>query len=226
MKRVALVTGGNRGLGLAACQELLKRDYEVVLTARDETKGKKLASELGVHFLALDVSSPQSIDRVGPYLTHEFGRLDVLINNAGILPERGSAFDAKWEDFKLTVETNTYAPFLLCQKLVSLMKKNKYGRIVNVSSGMGQLKEMGGNYISYRVSKTALNAITKVFAEETRGTNILINSVCPGWVQTDMGGKEAARTLEQGVAGIIWAATLPDDGPTGGFYRDGKPLEW
>jgi NAD(P)-dependent dehydrogenase (short-subunit alcohol dehydrogenase family) len=127
---------------------------------------------------------------------------------------------------RLALETNTFGAFELCRLAVSLMEKNRYGRIVNVSSGMGQLSEMDTGYAAYRLSKTALNAVTAIVAAETKGKNILVNSVCPGWVKTDMGGASAHREIPQGGRSIVWAALLPDDGPTGGFFRDGEPLSW
>jgi NAD(P)-dependent dehydrogenase (short-subunit alcohol dehydrogenase family) len=114
----------------------------------------------------------------------------------------------------------------MCQAFLPLMKKNDYGRVVNVSSGMGQLNDMGGAWPAYRISKTALNALTRIFAAELAGTNVKVNSVCPGWVRTAMGGRSATRSLQEGAAGIVWAATIEDDGPTGGFFRDGERIEW
>jgi NAD(P)-dependent dehydrogenase (short-subunit alcohol dehydrogenase family) len=224
--RLALVTGSNRGLGLGTVKELLKRDYEVILSCRDRQKGAALAESLKCHFIPIDVSDSNSIDRAMEELARTYKRLDVLVNNAGILPDHNSAMKADPQDIEKAFRVNTLGPVLLTQKALSLMKQNGYGRIVNVSSGMGQLSEMNSGYLAYRVSKTALNAVTKVFSEETRGQNILINAVCPGWVKTDMGGPEAQRSIEEGVFGIVWAATLPDNGPTGGYFRDGKPLAW
>jgi NAD(P)-dependent dehydrogenase (short-subunit alcohol dehydrogenase family) len=137
-----------------------------------------------------------------------------------------SVFDAKVETLRKTMETNVYGPLQLIQALVPLMKEHDYGRIVNVSSGMGQLTDMGGGYPGYRLSKTSLNALTRIFANELNGTHILINTMCPGWVKTDMGGPGATRTPEQGVDTMVWLATLPNDGPTGAFFRDRKPIPW
>ncbi len=125
-----------------------------------------------------------------------------------------------------TMETNVYGPYLLCQALVPLMKKNNYGRIVNISSGLGQLNDMGGGYPAYRMSKTAINVITRILAAELAGTNILVNSMCPGWVKTRMGGEGATRSVEEGADTAVWLSTLPDGGPTGKIFRDRKEVPW
>jgi NAD(P)-dependent dehydrogenase (short-subunit alcohol dehydrogenase family) len=233
-KKVAVVTGGNRGLGFEASRQLAKLQYQVVLTSRDEAKGKaaadKLQSEgLDVTFHPLDVTSDESSQKLAEFISQQFGKLDVLVNNAAIyIDEVGnnSVFDAKIDTVQQTMETNVYGVLRVTQALIPLMKKQNYGRIVNVSSGMGQLHDMGGGYTGYRLSKAALNALTRIFASELQGTNILVNSVCPGWVKTDMGGANATRTPEQGVNTIVWLATLADDGATGGFFRDKKPIDW
>lgn len=226
MKRVALVTGANRGLGYSTCEALAAQGYDVVLASRDVEKGRAAASKLGVRFCQLDVSDRGSIEKAAHYIKEEMGRLDVLINNAGIFSDKGGAFDASEDVLRKTLNTNVVGPFFLCQQMIPLMKANHYGRVVNLSSGLGQLTEMGSGNTAYRISKTALNAVTRIFSQEVHGTNILVNSVCPGWVRTDMGGASAPRSLEQGIAGILWAATLPDGGPTGGFFRDGKAIPW
>jgi NAD(P)-dependent dehydrogenase (short-subunit alcohol dehydrogenase family) len=154
----------------------------------------------------------------------------VLVNNAGVLLDMEAAgdslFDARLETFEQTFETNVWGPLLLSQTLIPAMKERGYGRVVNVSSGMGQLSDMGSGSPAYRLSKTALNALTRILAHELRSTNVLVNAVCPGWVRTDMGGPAAPRTPQQGADTITWLATLPDDGPSGGFFRDRKPIPW
>ena len=238
-KPVAVVTGANRGLGLETARQLAMRDIRVILTSRSAGKGEialeKLADEgLDVAFHPLDVTSESSVADLGGFIHSRYGRVDILVNNAGVyLDSHGaeeiggaSVFATSLETLTATLKTNLYGPLLLAQELTPLMKQQHYGRIVNISSGMGQLSEMEGKSPAYRISKTALNALTRILAAETRGYNILVNSVCPGWVRTDMGGPQAERTVEQGVAGIVWAATLPDDGPTGGFFRDGQPIPW
>lgn len=230
-KKVAVVTGANRGLGLEVCRQLLAEGYQVVLTSREAKKGEAAAAELGngVRFFPLNTTDGSGIDALSKFLVKEFGRLDVLVNNAGIYPddkENPGVASVKLGTLRTAIETNTFGPFMLCQKLAPLMEKNGYGRIVNVSSGMGQLSQMAGDSAAYRISKTALNAVTKVFAESYKGKNILVNSVCPGWVRTEMGGAQAPRDLQTGAKSIVWAVLIPEDGPTGGFFRDGKPLEW
>lgn len=236
---VAVVTGANRGLGLETARQLAKRNFRVLLTSRNAGKGqmvleKLLAEGLDVLFQPLDVASENSVVELGAFIYSRCGRVDVLVNNAGVFLDRygtedagsSSVFNASLEALTMTLKTNLYGPLLLAQELVPLMKQQQHGRIVNVSSGMGQLSEMEGRSPAYRISKTALNALTRILAAETQGYNILVNSVCPGWVRTEMGGPSAERTVEEGAAGIVWAATLPDDGPTGGFFRDGQPIPW
>ncbi|HRF61617.1 MAG TPA: SDR family oxidoreductase [Candidatus Competibacter sp.] len=238
-KLIAVVTGANRGLGLETVRQLAKRDIRVIVTCRNASRGeaafeKLLAEGLDVVFHALDVTLESSVAELGAFIHSRCGRVDILVNNAGVnldshgTEDAGSAsvFNASLETLSATLKANLYGPLLLAQELVPLMKQQHYGRIVNVSSGMGQLSEMEGKSPAYRISKTALNALTRILAAEARGFNILVNSVCPGWVRTDMGGPNAERTVEQGASGIVWAATLPDDGPSGGFFRDGQPIPW
>ena len=159
-------------------------------------------------------------------IEQQFGRLDILINNAAILYDTDqSAINADLEKVSKALTTNLYGPWLMCQAFIPLMVKNGYGRIVNVSSGAGSLHYMEGGTPAYGISKAALNALTKKLASELRGTNILVNSVDPGWVATDMGG-HGGRPVKDGAKGIVWAATLPDNGPSGGFFYDGKPEPW
>lgn len=234
-KKVAVVTGANRGLGFEACRQLAKKGIQVILTSRDEAKGKAAAEKLQAEGLdvidyPLDVTSAPSCDRLAQFIHDRFGRLDILVNNAGVLLDYsesdGSVFNLQISTLHKTLETNTFAPLLLCQTLIPLMKERNYGRVVNVSSGAGQLHDMNTGYPSYRISKTALNAVTRIVANELKGTNILVNAVCPGWVKTDMGGENAPRTPEQGVDTIVWLATLLDNGPTSGFFRDRQPIDW
>jgi NAD(P)-dependent dehydrogenase (short-subunit alcohol dehydrogenase family) len=232
-KRVAVVTGGNRGIGFEICRQLAQRGLTVVLTSRSAAKGRAAAKALADDGLAvayhlLDVTSPVSIKALAAHLAERYGRLDVLVNNAGVmLDPRGSrVLDARPQAFRETLETNFFGPLQLCQALAPLMKKHRYGRIVNLSSGLGQLGEMGAGTPAYRVSKTALNALTRTLAAELAGTGIVVNSMCPGWVRTDMGGRNAPRTVEQGADTAVWLATLEDGDPTGGFFRDRKPIPW
>ncbi len=234
MNKVAFVTGANRGLGWEVCKQLREKGYRIALGSRDEKKGTEAAKKLDptgetVTWVGVDTMDSASIRSAMQTIEKKFGRLDVLVNNAGILPsglEGNDTLKTPRKDLRDAMETNTFGAFELCQLAIPLMKKNKWGRIVNVSSGMGQLSEMAAGYVAYRLSKTAMNAVTKILAEENKGAGILVNSVCPGWVQTDMGGKNAHRQIPQGAASIVWAALLPDSGPTGGFFRDGEPLSW
>jgi len=231
--RIALVTGGNRGIGFAICKKLASKGLSVVLTARDASEGrlavKQLQEEgLVAEFHRLDVTSCRSIRACVAAVAERRGRIDVLVNNAGIMIDpRGSRFlDAKLDTYRDTLETNLFGPLQLAQAVVPLMKGNRYGRIVNMSSGQGQLSEMSVGTPAYRISKTALNALTRILAAEFKESNILVNSMCPGWVRTRMGGESAPRTPEQAAETAWWLATLPDDGPTGGFFRDCKPIPW
>ena len=230
--RVALVTGANRGIGLEVCRQLAERDFVVLLTARDAAKArsavKKLANVGTVEAFVLDVADAPSIQNAAAEIASRYGHLDVLVNNAGI------NYDT-WETVANaninvtvieTITTNLIGPWRMCQAFLPLLRKSRAGRIVNVSSESGSLSEMGAGPPAYQVTKAALNALTRTLAGELQGTRILVNAVCPGWVATDMGGTGAPRSLSEGAASIIWAATLPDNGPTGGFFRDGKPLPW
>ena len=184
-----------------------------------------------VVFYQLDVSNESRINRVyRKQLMQQFTRLDVLVNNAAILYDtwQQHAINADLEVVNQAIITNLFGSWRLSQVFVPIMRRNKYGRIVNVSSGAGSLHYMGssgGGTPAYSVSKAALNALTRILAAELRGTGILVNSVDPGWVATDMGGR-GGRPVEDGAKGIVWAATLPDNGPTGGFFFDGKPVPW
>jgi NAD(P)-dependent dehydrogenase (short-subunit alcohol dehydrogenase family) len=234
-KPVAIVTGAYRGLGLETCRQLAARGHSVVLTARRDQEGHHAAQALigeghDVRFRHLDVGDEASIRALAAYTKNTFGRVDVLVNNAGIFPDpaprsaRASVFAAEIDRVRAALETNTLGALLLCQVLIPLMEGR--GRVVNVSSGMGQLSEMNGCCPAYRLSKTALNAVTRIFADELKGTGVKVNSVCPGWVRTEMGGPEATLSVEDGARGIVWAATLPDEGPSGGFFRHGEPIPW
>lgn len=231
-QKIAIVTGANRGIGFEMCQQLARRGIHVILTSRNEARGKaacqKLQAEgLGVRFHQLDVTHHESIHRLRDFIRDEYGRLDILVNNAGVYLDEGvSAFQVDLDTVRETMETNIYGPLLLCQTLVPLMKRQGCGRVVNVSSGMGQLAGMGGGDLAYRMSKTCLNALTRIMAAELRGTNILVNALAPGWVRTDMGGPKAPRSVEDGAETAIWLATLPDDGPRGGFFQDRRAMAW
>jgi NAD(P)-dependent dehydrogenase (short-subunit alcohol dehydrogenase family) len=234
--KIAVVTGGNRGMGFETCRQLARRGARVILTSRDPAKGEAAAGRLrgeglDVRHHQLDVADDASIGRLAEFIRSEFGRLDILVNNAGIVRGKDEPRERAMRTFEATaaglrevLATNLIGPFLLCQTLIPLMEG--HGRVVNVSSGMGQLSEMGSGLPAYRISKAGLNALTRVFASELEGSGIKVNAACPGWVRTDMGGAGAARSVEEGVATTIWLATLPDDGPSGGLFRDRKPIPW
>jgi NAD(P)-dependent dehydrogenase (short-subunit alcohol dehydrogenase family) len=227
--RVALVSGGNRGIGLEIVRQLAGRGITVILGSRDEESGRAAAEGLSGEVVVrqLDVTGEGSVARLASFVEEDFGRLDILVNNAGISNDDGQrGMNADLDRVRDALEANLFGAWRLCETAIPLMQRHGYGRIVNVSSGMGALEDMGGGSPGYRVSKTALNALTRILASELRGSGILVNSVCPGWVQTDMGSPRAPRPVEEGADTPVWAATLPKGGPTGGFFRDRRPIPW
>jgi NAD(P)-dependent dehydrogenase (short-subunit alcohol dehydrogenase family) len=230
--KIALVTGANRGIGYEVCRQLARLKMQVILTSRDPAKGEQAADSLRregvqVDYHLLDVIEPMQVEQLQLWVTERYGRLDVLVNNAGVLfGEDQSVFSVPLDVVRTAMEVNFFGPLLLCRAFVPIMKKTGYGRVVNVSSEMGSLARMGGDSAGYRASKAALNALTRIVASEVRGYNIKVNSACPGWVQSDMGGTHAPRSLEQGAATIIWLATLPKEGPSGGFFMDQRVIPW
>ena len=228
-ERLALVSGGNRGIGLEVCRQLAERGYAVIMGSRDEENGRVAAEGLEWNVIPqqLDVADAGSVDRMAAFLEDEFGRLDILVNNAGISNDEGQrGVDADLDRAKESLEANLFGAWRLCEMAIPLMRRNGYGRIVNVSTGLAALEDMGGGSPGYRISKTALNALTRILASELRGSGILVNAVNPGWVQTDMGGSGATRSVEEGAEALVWAATLPNSGPTGGFFQDRRPVPW
>lgn len=234
--RTALVSGANRGIGFEIVRQLARLGVLAVIGARDPQDGAKAAEKLQsegleVPVVALDVDREESAAEAVAEVKRLYGRLDILVNNAAILIDEPGGFNASFFDLKSdtvrrTMETNLLGPIRLIQAAVPLMREQGYGRIVNVSSIGGQLAEMGSGYPAYRMSKAALNALTRLTASEIGAGDIKINSMCPGWVRTDMGGANADRSVEEGADTAVWLATLPADGPTGGFFRDRKPLAW
>jgi NAD(P)-dependent dehydrogenase (short-subunit alcohol dehydrogenase family) len=228
---IALVTGANRGIGLEVCRQLAQRGYIVILGSRDLAKGEEVAAALkrqGLEVLPrqLEVTDKESIEQLRAEVESKFGRLDVLVNNAAILYDTWQqALTADLEVVREALETNTLGVWQMCQAFVPLLRRSQHGRIVNVSSESGSLASMGGGTPAYTISKVALNALTRMLADELRSSGILVNAVCPGWVATDMGGS-GGRPVAEGAASVLWAVTLPDGGPTGGFFREGKPLPW
>jgi NAD(P)-dependent dehydrogenase (short-subunit alcohol dehydrogenase family) len=232
--RIAVVTGANRGIGFEIARQLARQPgIRVVLTARDEAKAREASGRLKregleVDIQPLDVTRDPGVRAIAEWVEKRYGRCDILVNNAGVmLDPRGSrVLDSRAQTYRDTLETNLLGPLRMIQAMVPLMKKNRYGRIVNLSSGQGQLSAMGVGTPAYRVSKTALNALTRTLAADLEGSGVLVNAMCPGWVKTDMGGAGAPRTVEQGADTAVWLATLPDGGPAGGFFRDRKPIPW
>jgi NAD(P)-dependent dehydrogenase (short-subunit alcohol dehydrogenase family) len=230
IERVALVTGANRGIGFEIARQLALKKITVLMGARHKERGlvaqNKLADQgLDVHFIPIDVTDPTTMEAAIGRIKDTFRRLDVLVNNAGIM------LDAETRLLELgrillqnTLETNTFGPLLLSQACVPIMKQYRYGRIVNMSGALGSLSDIANPDSAHaevqspacRLPKILLNGITILLARELRSTNILVNSVCPGWVQTEMGGDRASLSPEQGAATPVWLATLPDDGPSGG----------
>ncbi len=238
-QKLAVVTGAARGIGRAVAHDLAAAGCQVLMVGRGAEAIDSAARELresghGVLPHVADVTDPSAVAALAARLRREFGRADILINNAGVMlepkdfsvPQRASVFVIDPEVVVATHACNALAPLRLIQAIVPLMRENGWGRIVNVSSSMGQLADMGGYWPAYRMSKAALNALTRLTASELAGSPIKINSVCPGWCRTEMGGHDAVRSAADGAQGIVWAALLPDDGPSGGFFRDGKPIDW
>ncbi|MEJ2101735.1 MAG: SDR family oxidoreductase [Desulfobacterales bacterium] len=239
-KRVALVTGANRGLGFAISQGLAEHGITVILGARDSQKGAQACSRLkrkgwDADFEILDVVKEKSIQTAVSHIQARFGRLDILVNNAGIMIDsEESVLNVSWHTIEKTLQTNVIGPLRLCRRSIPLMRAGGYGRIVNLASSLGSLTEMADSDSTatmvrtpaYRISKAALNCITILIAREVRNDNILVNSACPGWVRTELGGKEAPLTPRQGADTPVWLATLPDDGPTGGFFRERERISW
>ncbi|MEM9260830.1 MAG: SDR family oxidoreductase [Bacteroidota bacterium] len=230
-KKIALVTGSNRGIGYAVVKELLQLGITTILTSRSSEKGKQAVAELqslgDLHYHPLDVSDQDSVDQVTEFVASTFGGLHILVNNAGINYDTWQrTIDADMQVVQETLDTNLLGPWRMSKAFIPLMRKQNHGRIVNVSSGSGALQGMGGGTPAYGISKAALNALTIKLGAELKGSGILVNAVCPGWVRTDMGGMGASRSPEKGAETIIWLAMLPDNGPTGLFFRDKKQISF
>jgi NAD(P)-dependent dehydrogenase (short-subunit alcohol dehydrogenase family) len=217
---VALVTGANRGLGLEVVRQLAARGHTVIAGARDPAQVPALDGD--VRPVRLDVTDEESIAAVRAGLD----ALDVLVNNAAIHYDTWErALTADLATVRDALDTNTLGPWRTAIAFADLLRASPHGRLVNVSSGAGTLAGMRDGAPAYSVSKAALNALTLMLADALAHDRVLVNAVCPGWVATDMGGS-GGRPVRDGAAGIVWAATLPDGGPTGGFFRDGRPIDW
>ena len=229
MPGIALVTGANKGIGLEVVRQLASRGWRVFLTGRSLASVRRAASALGpsVTPVPLDITSRISIESAFSVVSQAVDHLDVLVNNAGILDDNeGSIFELPAQRLRRMFETNTIGALLVSQKFLPLIRKSPSGRIINVSSGAGQLTDMGTWAPAYSISKTALNGVTGQFAAALADSQIAVNSVCPGWVKTDMGGNDAPRSVEQGADTIVWLATEAPQSMTGLFIRDRKPIPW
>lgn len=226
--KIILVTGGNRGIGREICRQLAALGHTVLLGSRDLKKGEQVAAEMEGEVLPvkLEVAKEEDINNLATHIKDKFGKLDVLINNAGILVGQKGTVDVDIDEVKRIMEVNFYAPWRLSQAMIPLLKNSPDGRIVNMSSGMGEWDSLRlGNYAGYRLSKTSLNALTVQMASELSGTKVKVNAMCPGWVKTDMGGAGADRQVEEGADTATWLATA-DTIPSGKFFRDRKEISW
>jgi NAD(P)-dependent dehydrogenase (short-subunit alcohol dehydrogenase family) len=232
--QVALVTGANRGIGLEIARQLAARDIVTILSARDAGKAADAAATLANAGLPvtpkqLDVTDQTTVDRLISDIDSDYGRLDILVNNAGIVTDVGTtSATADFDLVTVTLDTNLFGAWRVAKACIPLMQARNYGRIVNVSSSVGSFATMKSGAPGYRVSKAALNVLTRMLAVELAKDypDILVNAVCPGDVQTDLGGPDAPRTVQQGADTPVWLATLPVGGPNGGFFRDREPISW
>lgn len=246
-RKVALVTGGNRGIGLEVCRGLAQAGYQVICSGRDEAKLRQVRKEftaagLPIDTIMLDVTDANMIEIkhgenvdgnfIGDWIRRKYGRLDVLVNNAGVVPDGSmhddpvSILDTDKAAFELGFATHFHGPLGVIRGVLPMMREQNYGRIVNVSTGMARLSSMEAGWPAYRVSKVALNALTVLLARELADTNILVNAGSPGWVRTRMGGENAELSPEQGADTILWLAQLEDGGPSGGFFANRQQTDW
>jgi NAD(P)-dependent dehydrogenase (short-subunit alcohol dehydrogenase family) len=230
ISHVAIVTGGNRGIGYEVCKDLSMSGCRVVLTSRNEEEGKKAIASLhapdNISYHKLDVTDID-ISRLKEWILKKYGRLDILINNAGIYLDEGvSVFEVDEKIVQETFAANFYGAFHMCMAFVPIMRENGYSRIVNISSGYVAMNEMAGYQAAYRISKASLNALTLIMADELRDLNIKVNAVCPGWVSTEMGGKMAPTNPQMAAKDIVHFALVDAMGPTGSFFRYKKAIQW
>jgi NAD(P)-dependent dehydrogenase (short-subunit alcohol dehydrogenase family) len=222
LSRVALVSGANRGIGAEIARQLAAdHDFHVFAGARNP---ERVEGGEAIDPIRLDVTDQTTIDDARERIESDRDRLDALVNNAGVYGDPDGAAEYDLDGAHEVLEVNTFGPWRLIEAFLPLLRNSDAPRIVNVSSGAGQLSDMNGGRGAYRVSKAALNALTRTLAWDER--DIKINAMCPGWVRTEMGGSSATKSVEEGADTAVWLATLPDDGPTGGFFRDRKPIPW
>ena len=243
MTKIALITGANKGIGLETARQLAAKGIQVIIGARDAAKGEAAAKTLQAEgykadFIPLEVSNEASVKQAAQTVTDRYSKLDILVNNAGINPEYPQGvftFEQMSLDLMMQIyQTNVFGPFLMIREFLPLLRKSEAGRIVNTSSSGGSLTDQSNpespyywvNTAGYNSSKTSLNALTVQLAKQLAGTNIKVNSACPGWVQTDMGSAAAPRTVQQGAGIIIKLATLNNDGPNGGFFDEAGAIGW
>lgn len=227
-QRIALVTGANRGIGREVARQLAEdHGFKVLVGSRDLQKGQSAAQQIGggAEALQLDVSDQNSVAAAFAQIEAEHGRLDILVNNAGMDYDTDQkAHRADLDRVRRAFDTNLFGPWMTTIAAIPLLRRGQDPRIVNVSSGSGALTGMSAGTAGYGISKAALNALTIKTAAELKSEGILVNAVCPGWVATDMGG--GGRPVPEGAKGVVWAATLPRNGPTGRFFRDGLEIDW
>lgn len=226
---VALVTGANRGIGLEIARQLLAQGMQVIATRREGGTIEALSAFAAVDVQALDVCDADSVRQLARYVEKTYGRLDVLVNNAGIALDKWvPALSLDVDLYRATMETNLYGVLRCCQAFVPMMQKQKSGRVVNLSSELGSLTDVQmGSSLAYRSSKTALNSLTALLACELKDyPDILVNASCPGWVRTELGGDDAPLSVAEGADTAVWLATLPSGGPSGGLFRERAPYPW
>jgi NAD(P)-dependent dehydrogenase (short-subunit alcohol dehydrogenase family) len=235
-QRVALVTGANRGIGLEISRRLAARGHVVLMSGRDLAAVEQAAAAVpGARPWRLDVRDRARIPVVVAEILEALGRIDVLVNNAGIQRDGTEGIvEMPFSIFEQTLETNLYGPLVMSQAVIPAMRRQAYGRIVNMASTLGAFADIldpqspyaAVDSPAYRFSKGALNLLTALLARQLAGTNVLVNSACPGWVRAGCGSDRAPRSAEEGADTPVWLATLPDGGPNGGFFRDRQPVPW
>jgi NAD(P)-dependent dehydrogenase (short-subunit alcohol dehydrogenase family) len=230
--KIALITGGNRGIGYELCKQLAERGIQILMAGRNVAKGTEAARTLArtgldVSFVEMDIDDPNRIFAAMDFIREKYGRIDILVNNAAVYLDEGVLLsEIEPTVLEKTMRTNFFGAYYVIRAVLPLMQKHNYGRIVNISSGYGEYSAMDHEGTgAYKLSKLALNGMTRLLAAELAG-NIKINAVCPGWVRTEMGGPYATRSAEEAAASMIWLTELDSDGPNGSFYRDGKSIKW